>query len=47
LEILKKEEVPEIKNNKIRHIIRNSAPNWVQKNMRYAASTALLVLANL
>ena len=27
--------------------IKNSAPNWVQKNIKYAASTHLLVFANL
>ena len=27
--------------------IKNRAPNWVQKNIKYAASTHLLVFANL
>jgi len=27
--------------------IRNNAPNWVQKNIKYAASTHLRVLAKL
>jgi hypothetical protein len=26
---------------------KNKAPNWVQKNIKYAASTHLLVFANL
>jgi hypothetical protein len=34
LDTLKKEEVPEEKKRYMRQIIRKSAPNWVQKNIR-------------
>ena len=45
--MLEKVESPVIKKRYNRAKIRNSAPNCVQKNMRYAASTHRLVLANL
>ena len=41
------EESPTIKNRYRNPKIKNNAPNWVQKNIKYAASTHLLVLANL
>jgi len=44
---LKNVELPDIKNRYIKAMIRNKAPNCVQKNIKYAASTALLVFANL
>jgi hypothetical protein len=47
LEILEKEDSPVRKNRYIRANIKNSAPNCVQKNIKYAASTHLRVLANL
>jgi hypothetical protein len=46
-EIFWKEEEPDIKNKYIKHKIKNKAPNCVQKNIKYAASTHLRVLANL
>jgi len=42
-----KDEVPQIKNKYKNEKIKNNAPNWVQKNIRYAASTHLLVFAKL
>lgn len=45
--MLEKVESPVIKKRYNNARIKNSAPNCVQKNMRYAASTHRLVLANL
>jgi len=42
-----KEEDSQIKNKYKKLKIKNKAPNWVQKNIRYAASIQRLVLANL
>jgi hypothetical protein len=39
--------VPVIKNKYKNKNIKKSAPNWVQKNIKYAASTQRRVLANL
>lgn len=41
------EDEPHIKNKYKKLKIKNKAPNWVQKNIKYAASTQRLVLANL
>jgi uncharacterized Fe-S radical SAM superfamily protein PflX len=46
-DILEKCEVCEIKKTYNRTNNKKRAPNWVQKNIKYAASTHLLVLANL
>ena len=40
-------DVPQIKNRYRKEKIRKRAPNWVQKNIRQAASTHRLVLAKL
>ena len=45
--MLENVELPTIKNKYKNPNIRNKAPNWVQKNIKQAASTHLLVLANL
>jgi hypothetical protein len=45
--MLKKLELPTVKNIYKKPKIRNKAPNWVQKNIKYAASMHLLVFANL
>lgn len=45
--IIKKEEDPVIKYKYKKLKIRNKAPNWVQKNIKYAASTQRRVFANL
>lgn len=45
--INKKEEEPHKKNKYKKPKIKKSAPNWVQKNIKYAASIQRLVLANL
>jgi hypothetical protein len=37
----------EIENKYNKPNIKNKAPNWVQKNIKYAASTQRRVLANL
>jgi hypothetical protein len=42
-----KVDVPHIKNKYKKLNIRNIAPNWVQKNIKYAASTQRLVFAKL
>jgi hypothetical protein len=47
LDITEKRELSDTKKRYIKPKIRNKAPNCVQKNIRYAASTHLLVLANL
>lgn len=47
VETTKKDEVPTRKKRYKKLKIKNSAPNWVQKNMRYAASTHRRVLAKL
>jgi len=44
---MEKRELSETKNKYINPKIKKSAPNCVQKNIKYAASTHLLVLANL
>ena len=44
---LKKEEVWYIKNKYKKLKIKNKAPNWVQKNIKYDASIDLRVLAYL
>jgi hypothetical protein len=45
--MFKKLEFPTIKNKYKNPKIKNKAPNCVQKNIKYAASIHLLVLANL
>jgi hypothetical protein len=40
-------EAPVIKNKYKKPNIRNSAPNWVQKNIKYADSTQRRVFAKL
>jgi hypothetical protein len=47
LAMLENDESPVIKNKYKSARIKNNAPNWVQKNIKYAASTHLRVLANL
>lgn len=44
---MEKVEESAIKNIYINAKIKNIAPNWVQKNIKYAASTQRRVLANL
>jgi len=45
--MIQKEEEPHMKNKYRKLKIKNKAPNWVQKNIKYAASTQRRVLANL
>ena len=45
--IIKKDDDWQIKNKQRKLKIKKSAPNWVQKNIKYEASTHFLVLANL
>ena len=42
-----KYDVPQIKNRYKKAKIKNKAPNWVQKNIKYAASTQRRVFAKL
>ena len=44
---IQNDELLQIKNKYKKLKIKNRAPNWVQKNIKYAASTHLRVLANL
>ena len=45
--MFEKLELPTIKKRYKKPKIKNKAPNWVQKNIKYAASIHLLVFANL